>query len=61
MTASANTRARSSDEERERAVDLFDPFQAHFVSENKRNGFVKALEDNREYTFEPADYLSRDL
>jgi len=34
------------------SVELFDPLSLHFVSQNRRNDFVKALEDDREYTYD---------
>lgn len=51
MTLSTSEAFTSTEDNGEPAA-LFDPFEAHFVSENKRNAFVKALEDNREYTYE---------
>lgn len=28
-------------------VEFFDPFESHFISQNRRNGFIGALEDDR--------------
>ncbi len=49
---SPNRKDQTSFDDGESGVELFDPFKVHFISQNQRNDFVKALEDNREYTYE---------
>ncbi len=34
-------------EEQQDEIELFDPYSAHFISQNKRNEFLSALEDDR--------------
>ena len=38
------------DDETTGSVDLFDPFERHFVSGNKRDEFLKALEKGQHET-----------
>lgn len=37
----------TNDKQREPAVELFDPFEHHFISQNGKNEFLKALEDGQ--------------
>lgn len=44
----AKENAPEASEHDEEKIELFDPYSVHFTSQNKRNEFLNALEDDRQ-------------